>query len=317
MRYRIVAKAIGDVTIQGTILAERDGILFEFIPDNLGKLSLVAISIQVPQDKVQNFASSISQTGLDVPLSITIGGDREIHERLVAELQVLEAHLSFATISSLQNIDWNNLEQEEFIAESSEEKNLLAVSGVSSKIEYPKTVFHVSPESISQLVDLMPLYDSLTIPKSFFQEGMNFFRNFQYITAYYHFFFVIEDFYADGKFSGRGVIDEFNKSREFVGIATNALQQLFADERHRANLLKFFIEENCDVSPQGLQKLLFHLRGNLHHYHSKSPKTRGTPINHKEYESIALIAMYIVRLAIGLREATISTSIGNKISGAA
>lgn len=133
--------------------------------------------------------------------------------------------------------------------------------------------------------------------------------------SYYYFYFVIEDFYANGKSGARGVLTEFQKSTEFLQVAANALNMVFQDERHRQNLIKFFKEEDCEVTPSGLQKLLYHIRGNLHHYYSKSPKTRGTPYNQKEYESIALTAMTVTSYAIGLREAAISHTINPNKQG--
>lgn len=175
MRYSIVAKATSNVILEKATVIERGDMRFEFIPDETLKLSVVAVSFQVPQDKITNFANSVTQPGQQEPVLFTIGGNQELREALITEFQSVEAHLSFATGGSLQSINWLNLENEEFIAESLEEKALLAIGGFSSKSEYEKPLVQISEKALSNLIMLMPSYTSLTIAKAFFREGMTFF----------------------------------------------------------------------------------------------------------------------------------------------
>ena len=58
-----------------------------------------------------------------------------------------------------------------------------------------------------------------------------------------------------------------------------------------------FQRENIpDLNVDGFMRLLFKLRGGLHHYSSKNPKTRGTPLNEAEFRTAA----HTVRLISGL-----------------
>jgi len=76
-------------------------------------------------------------------------------------------------------------------------------------------------------------------------------------------------------------------------------------------LIDMINEENCPNNKFGLQKLLFKIRGRLHHYPQRSSKTVGTPFNQKEIETIALICGYIACLAIGYREVKKNTNKSN------
>jgi len=130
---------------------------------------------------------------------------------------------------------------------------------------------------------------------------MSCFQSFRYVQAFYSFYFVIEGLFAGGKTGEKAVLKEFSKSMEFSQIAKDQLESIFKEPRHRASLKKLFAEEGCSTDAPGLQQFLYKIRGNLHHYARRSPKTRGTPFNQKEYESIALLTMLIATAVIANR----------------
>lgn len=308
MKLKVTAKVSGSVVIPTTTSIQRNNMLFDFVVNEKSLLTELSVSTSVPPEKLGLFVNSITPADGDTPTSFSVGGDKELYDLLIVELQLLESSLSFATLGSLKNIDWSNA-KEEFIAETPEEVEQLKFTGFSRHLEHVIPTVTVSLNSINILVELLHEYKSLAIPKAFYREGLNYHRGFQYVNAFYHFYFVIEDFFSGGKTGMSSVMSEFSKSAEYIRIATEVLLQVSEDPRHRLNLERFFLEESCEITPQGLQKLLFHLRGNLHHYFSKSPKTRGTPFNQGEYETISLTTMITANLAIGYREADISQNL--------
>ena len=91
-------------------------------------------------------------------------------------------------------------------------------------------------------------------------------------------------------------------------LADDSLKKIFKDHRHRSNLEALFKEFKCDISPTGLQELLFEVRGALHHYYGRSTKRKGTPFNQREFESISLLVMELCTVAIYYRIVEINRS---------
>jgi hypothetical protein len=316
MRYRMVAKVEGDIYTSETVLVERGELLFEFRSDESGRLAEIAVSIQVPIERIGKFASAISPGRGESAVTITLGGDAELYRLLVTELQVLESNLAFASIGSLRQVNWKNPEQE-FIPENAAEEKLISIPKYSRKQDYRNIPVSMDSRRLVNLVTKAPEYNTLYIPKAFWREGMNYFTNFQYIQAFYCYYFVVEESYAGGKTGEKPTLQEFAKSKEFAGIIENALEMALNEDQHGSNLKRMFKEQGCEVSIHGLQKLIFRVRGNLHHYSSKGSNLRGTPFNQDRFESIAFLMQYIAALAIGYREANISQSKANKPSAKA
>jgi hypothetical protein len=307
MQFRLIAKVDGNIHIPQPISVRRERLVFEFRTDKSGRIVEVAVSMQVPTEKIEKFRSTIGPGEGGSAATFKIGGDSEIYQQLVAELQLLESNLAFATVGALERIEWNSPKQE-FIAENLGEQKLISVRGYEIREKYPPNSASLKPDQLAGLVTKAPQYRALEIPKAFWREGINHFTNFQYIQAFYSYYFIIEDFYAGGKSGKKAVLQEFAKSSEFAEIAEISLQSMLKEERHGENLRKLFEEENCEISGRGLQELLYNVRGNLHHYSSKGIKLRGTPFTQKQFESIALLTGHIATLAIGYREAAISQS---------
>jgi hypothetical protein len=94
MRYRLIAEVDGDIYIPQPISVKRDRLLFEFRLDKSGKLVEVAISTQVPTEKIEKFASTVGPGEGKSVATFKIGGDIEIYKQLVGEFQILDS--SFA-----------------------------------------------------------------------------------------------------------------------------------------------------------------------------------------------------------------------------
>src|SRR5215211_2980362 len=102
MRYCLCAKVEGDIFLMAPGEIKRGDLTFEFrLAPNL-QLSEIAASIVVPEEKLAAMATTFDKGEGDIKLKIGIGGDRELYDRLISELQLLESDLSFATIGSLR-----------------------------------------------------------------------------------------------------------------------------------------------------------------------------------------------------------------------
>src|SRR5207247_1609074 len=99
----------------------------------------------------------------------------------------------------------------------------------------------------------------------------NRFHDLQYAQAFHHFYFVIEDLFAQRKSGEKETLKAFQASNELMRILETALAT-FANARHtHAERLKAGLaDEGCDLSATGLAKYVFRVRGRLHHYSSSS-----------------------------------------------
>jgi len=124
---------------------------------------------------------------------------------------------------------------------------------------------------------------------------------------------LLEDFYLSGKTSTKkAVMKKFQESRQLLDIANDALTQLQNLSEQATKLQKFLEGYKCTNTAIGLLEMLYEARNNLHHFYSKSTRVQGTPFNQSDFDTIALVAMYIATRAISSREVEISQSFKDK-----
>lgn len=300
MRYKLIASVEGEAYLVSPTVIELEDYRAEFDVDQQGRLSKITVSVAVPEDKLEKFRSSLTLgDGESIP-RINISTDVELHAELVDRLQMLESALAFSTHTAVMNIDWDTPEQE-YVPESPGDEELIAISSFSHArgYEIPKVI--LQPDVLHTIISSAPKYDELRVPKAFWRKGMISFSSFEYVQAFYQFFFVIEDFYAAGKSGKKPFLEALNKSQDFSDICENSLEAFSKMDRHNGNLQELLDEYGCERSIGGLQELLFEIRGSLHHYSSRSPRPKGTPFNQNDFESIALLALHMVTTAIAYK----------------
>jgi hypothetical protein len=276
--------------------------MYEFVPDETGRLATIAVSARVPAETFRTDISKGRERGARA--TIRLNGDKTVHQRLISALQELESHLSFASQGGLLRLDWRNV-TEERIPETPVEEELVPVREFRIKHDYPRRETELAPEQLLPLLCSLEARQSLIVPKAFFREGVEEFESFKYIQAYWNFYFVVEGLYAQGKSDQKQVLQNFMKSKELCSAISVALDRLPKDGRHEEALRRFYLEEKCSRDIEGTLRLLFRLRGRLHHYSTRSTKYAGTPFNQREFESPALLGMVVASAAIALRETSL------------
>ena len=291
MKYKLIAPIQGDLFSSKTELrSERDGISYELLLNEGRQISRMAISTIVPKEKLEKFRNAIEPGSGRVKLELKIGGDRELYDFLLAKLRAFEVELAFSTHGSFWRIDWTKIESQ-FIAENQQDEELAVIAGFRSKTEYRPIPTKVTPSGLKAIVNLIDERSPLYVAKGFWQEGMNFFRTFNYVQAFYSFFFILEDFFAEGKSGKAEVIKRLDRSKGFCDAAEYAFNALQNEERHKANLQRFFSEEQLEFNKENLPAFLFLMRGRMHHYSSKNRKKQATPYSQKEFESISFLTI--------------------------
>lgn len=278
------------------------------IPDDKGWLSSIKIikKVAVPQ----KYSAKIEPGEGKVKAKIVIDGDRDEYLELVREFQELESVLSFATTGSLKSVAWD-APREDFIPETEEEKRQVSVYGFHFTKEYPDYPASLDEGAFDVIIKSKEHYGSLLMPKAFYKDGINEFTSRRYINAFYNFYFVLEDFYGEGKTKNKDIADAFRNSKDFREILEWMIKEnLDKYERHRISIKRFCDEEKVKYDIDGLIDLLQKVRGNLHHYSSRSSKHLGTPFSHEDFESIAFLTMGLALQTILRKIVDINQSMG-------
>ena len=285
MKLCLRCKVNGNIAIGKRIEISQGSKTFIFVPDKQGLLS--SIQIVVEGLDPNKFHSRMESGNGKVAAKLIIGGDREFYKELIREFQELESFLSFETSGCLKSIDWDEPERE-WIPETEDEKSRVNVYKIHFKKEYPDNAISLSEKTIGAIIQTKHRYVSLILPKAFFREGINEFRRRRYINSFYNFYYVLEDLYGQGKTRNKDISQAFRASSEFRSFTEWVIENhINTDQRHQNNIRKLCVEEKVRYDEDGLMELLQKVRGNLHHFSSKSSKHLGSPFNHEDFESIA------------------------------
>jgi hypothetical protein len=277
------------------------------IPDSKGWLSKIKIIKKV--DVPNKYSVKIRPGKGKVKHEIRINGDREERLELIREFQELEGILSFDTAGSLKSIEWD-APTEDFIAETEEEEKRIEVHGLCFKKEYPEYPASLDEEGFGRIIRNKENYVSLIVPQAFYREGTNEFTSRRYINAFYNFYFILEDFYGKGKTKNKDIAKEFRSSEQFRGFVDWVIKDINDKyAQHRIRIERFCKEKKVTYDTDGLIELLLKVRGNLHHYSSRSSKHQGTPLDNEDFASIAFLTMGLAVRCILQRITAINLSL--------
>ena len=306
MRLSLECSVRGRVKI-GRQLKVVNGLMeYLLIPDDKGWLSSIKIIKKVA--KPQRYSARWGPGEGKVDATLSIEGDREEYLELIGEFQELEAVLSFETAGSLKSVAWDS-PKEEWIPEAEEEKRGVGAYSFHFPKEYADPPAYLDEKTLDDIIKIKKHYESLIVPKAFYKEGTNEFTSHRYINAFYNFYFVLEDLYGKGKTRNKDVADAFRSSKDFKEILEWMIREQIAKiERRRIDIKRFCEEEGVPYDIDGLIDLLQKVKGNLHHYSSKSSKHLGTPFSHKDFESIAFLTMGLALQTILRRTVDINQS---------
>lgn len=206
-------------------------------------------------------------------------------------IQYLEATLSF--LFGVKKIYWEERETF-FIPESEEDERKLDVRSYSLHQQYPEQKIKLTADTFKEIIQQKSKYEPLKIVKLFERDGMNEFQSLRYIQAYYNFYFVLEDLYGEGKTQNKDVEQKFKSNQVLRSIIQDILDNVIKiNGNHLQNIQNFLREENKSFDIDGIIELIVRVRGNLHHYSGKSTKRKGTPLNQRDFESMAFLLMGI------------------------
>lgn len=290
-KCKVESKTYLGNSILKTTFEDKD---FTLIPDERGLLKEIIIRVKlINTDSVIPKFSPSDTPGIKFNLNLNTGN--EVSREIRTLLQYLESDLSFYV--NLKKIYWENPDLT-VIPEEEEDKKIANVLSIElAEKEYHDPEIKLTMETFIEIVSNKKKYEFLTIVKSFFREGEREFKSFRYISAFYNYYFVIEDLYGKGKTKNSAIQEEFKKNQTFRGFI-NWMIDSGIKGRHKTNIEKFLLEENKSYDVNGLIELIVKVRGNLHHFSSKSTKRKGTPFSQQDFESMALLLGCLSKMCI-------------------
>ena len=304
MRYRIKAPVDGSVLLQPphkSVSARRAGVEFSLEVGKTGTVSFATASAPVPSDKIAHFAGSIEPGDGRVAAKFRIGGDRELHEQLLAALQDLEIDLAFASRGGLERIRWSELEQS-FIAETDDERAMLAVTSLTVSNAYPQPTVGFTPASFAKIVDYTTNTKELLAAKAFFIDGQRDFGQFRYAQAFINCYYVLEWLYADGQFRQKSVLRSFERSAVLNQGLEITLKTLSRDKTKWQAFVPQISSTSKPPTIGDLRRYLVETRGRVHHVSKKEPKRFHSATNRQRFEFPAFVVLMVAAVVLETEE---------------
>jgi len=295
MKYGIKCRVdslaeIGKEPIQVTF----DGVEFTLEPSKEGLLVGLTVIAIIEQGK--KFVSQIAPSSYPgIAGALTIDLDQQFIESLKSLIEYIDSILSF--LSEVKKI---YLEEAEhfFIPENEEEQRQIDVISFSLQTQkYPEQIQRLTVNDFKDVLKQRSKFEPFKVVNLFHREGVQEFSSFRYIQAFYNFYFVLEDLYGQGKTNNNQVAEKF-KSNQILRSIVQKMLDTFIKGEHPASIKTFLDEEKLPFSVDGILELVVQVRGNLHHYSGKSTKRKGTPLNQKDFRSMAFLLMGLSRFSI-------------------
>lgn len=304
LKYQVRAKVDGTLYLaepNSHIAAKRDGWEYRFESDGSGRVTFLSVVAPLPDEVAADASATIGDSrrpGVKAHLEFKLTPG--VHASVIEEMQRIESLISFHAGHPVKRIRWHEPETT-LVPETPEEEKRVQFWGVSHARVVPETPIEVEKDFLQQIVAVAPRFSEIVVPLAFWREGMNHMDRGEFVLAFNNHYFVLEDFYADGK-SGQGpVLKAFARSAEFRTICAHALQEGRFKADDAESLRELFEREQCGWDPSGLQRLLFRMRGNAHHYSAKSGGPHPTPFTQGRFETIALLTMWLATTSIATK----------------
>ena len=251
---------------------------------------IVKIKIIKDIEEPEKFYSEISPGKGESVATFTIRSDTEIHNELISDFQYLESQISFG--GNYTKIHWED-PKTEYIPESKEEREKLKILSVERRSGgYPVEPILLREEDFKWFIETKEHYEELSVLKAFFCNGRTEFHDYNYINAFYNFYFIIEDLYGNGNTRNSLILKSFKESEELKGHINWVMENhIKTDARHFKNITNFLSDMGKTPVIDDIIEFLVLTRGRLHHFTRKSTLKIGTPFNQRQYESVAYLSM--------------------------
>jgi hypothetical protein len=273
-------------------LFERCGKIYTFTAAEDGRLSEIAISVQVAN--TERFKMKF------VPGGFLEEYDGEARDELVADFQYLESVLGF--IGEVSRIRWD-APRRRVIPENEQEQKDIVGASLHIERKWRITPNRLLKADLEAVIDDRQVIAPVQLLQSFFREGKSELYQFRFVNAFYNLFFVLEGLYGKGKSGTKELTTAFWSYPEFRDVVITGWHALVEqDEELSKRVLAEISAEGHDATDDHLiSKLVdwvINTRGATHHFYLRSRRKQGTPLNQRDYEPVACFTFLLSERAI-------------------
>ena len=297
MKCRITAIVYSEAFLKDDIEIDYGKYHIKFIKGENNKLCIIQVirSIGANSGDLPKFETNYYGIGKHKVTSFK----NDIYNETVELLKYIESIGSYWL--GIHRILTGNLKIEYIPENIKEEKEISLYEITEDEGKFKRTKFLVNESDLKNLLDRKQELKHLTIPFSFYREGINEYNTNKFINAFYNFYFFIEGLYSNGKWRSNLVVREYLKSEHIRLSVSEIINTLKNDgEYYKEYILikRYLEEENLQFDIKGIVTLIVNFRGNLHHFYMKSSKTKGHPLNQEEFRIISFLLLYLCVLLI-------------------
>lgn len=289
MRLKLIAKAEGKTAVPYSITVLAGGYGISVFGDPKGMINSIEVSTAI-RDQDEELPS-ITPTP-EGPVKAVIRANRtKTQDDLFELLHYIESLGAFWL--GIRKIHWETAKRE-WVPETDDDKRRLTLLSHGIDWSFPEEPQLFSPRIMYELVEDRDRLRYLMIPMAFVREGINDYKRFRFVSAFYQFYFYLEDLYAGGKWKTKAVKAAFRRSPQMREVAQQAVE-LFSRPTNRSDrigLEEFLAEQGFKFTAEGILDLIVEMRGQLHHFSQRSPKTHGHPLNQAMFKPLAYLLMH-------------------------
>jgi hypothetical protein len=274
---------------------------YDFTPNADGFLEKITIETTVPDyTKYQlRFDDYPTPEKPDGKIMVILTDD-EFNNFLIEEFQYFEGMISL--LGNPVAVSWQS-PWVELIAENEEEKPH-AIGGFRfGRANNEEKPYEMPDSNVGNMIQRAHFHSKIINPYlAFFREAERERRAFRFINTFFNSYFVLEGAYGNQKWRNWEVTEELKNSPEFRRCTQKVIDDFVIKNPIIETKIRKMLSElkdrrgnsiNAQLDIDGLAQLLVLTRGSLLHFSGDTETSKGTPINHNEFEEIAEVALRI------------------------
>lgn len=300
MRIKMTCEVEAKIKV-GTLKATRGDWVFDFISNDSGFLEKIIIEAKVPDYtkygmKVEPNPTKETPEGRILRFEL----DHEFNDILISLFQFFEGMLSL--MADPVAVSWQAPFME-LIAESDNEKPHAISAFRMQRTNAYDPIPEVPDNNIANMLMRVTYHPILMNPfLAFFREAERERKAYRFINTFFNAYFVLEGAYGNKQWKNWKVREEFKKSDEFRIHTQKVIDQFILKHANIERKIRKMLGEltdlkgrpaNAQLDVDGIAYLLVETRGSLLHFSGDTATSRGTPMNHDEFEEIAQVAIRI------------------------
>jgi hypothetical protein len=261
-------------------------------PIKIGEVTLSFLS-----DGSKIYAVEVSETsdvgnlpfmknGIDGVTELTIDGF-DI-QKLMNPIKMAEGMLS---LFGLEEINTREV-RIKWVPENKEEEELIVISEFTYKEEARGLEEEIAFDLIARPFIAGFLSSTYEVAFSFYRRGKNDIKSFQYIEAFYDFYFLLESLFGNGKTKNTAIENEFLASKELLDSIREVSHDKSMEKLFKKEHISEYIESYVNKTPQEIISTIVKKRGFLHHHNPKHPET-WNPDGQERFRVDAIFLMHL------------------------